>query len=61
MDHFNKQNDLYSKEKKDTLYFQPGGNLWQCFKIETIQRRLAWSLRKDDTKYREVLQFFFLN
>ena len=28
-------------------------------KIGTIQRRLAWPLRKDDTQNREVLQLFF--
>ena len=28
-------------------------------KIGTIQRRLAWTLRKDDTHYREVPTFFF--
>ena len=27
-------------------------------KIGTIQRRLAWPLRKDDTKIREKFQFF---
>jgi hypothetical protein len=28
-------------------------------KIGTIQRRLAWPLRKDDTLNREVSHFFF--
>ena len=28
-------------------------------KIGTIQRRLAWPLRKDDTHNREVSNFFF--
>ena len=28
-------------------------------KIGTIQRRLAWPLRKDDTQYREAFQIFF--
>ena len=27
-------------------------------KIETIQRRLAWPLRKDDTQIREVFHIF---
>ena len=29
-------------------------------KIGTIQRRLAWPLRKDDTQIREAFQIFFL-
>jgi hypothetical protein len=29
-------------------------------KIGTIQRRLAWPLRKDDTQNREVVHFFFV-
>ena len=28
-------------------------------KIGTIQRRLAWPLRKDDTQIREAFQIFF--
>ena len=32
------------------------GNIY--IKIETIQRRLAWPLRKDDTEIREVFQIF---
>ena len=28
-------------------------------KIGTIQRRLAWPLRKDDTQIREAFQFLF--
>ena len=30
-------------------------------KIGTIQRRLAWPLRKDDTQIREAFQIFFLS
>ena len=29
-----------------------------CTKIGTIQRRLAWPLRKDDTQIREAFQIF---
>ena len=43
-----------------------GGDTWQdcvCsgstyIKIGTIQRRLAWPLRKDDTQIREAFQIF---
>ena len=30
-------------------------------KIGTIQRRLAWPLRKDDTQIREAFQIFFFS
>ena len=30
-------------------------------KIGTIQRRLAWPLRKDDTQIREAFHIFFIN
>ncbi|KAF7626913.1 hypothetical protein Mgra_00009685, partial [Meloidogyne graminicola] len=32
---------------------------WTYTKIGTIQRRLAWPLRKDDTQIREAFQIFF--
>ncbi|KRX49292.1 hypothetical protein T05_1579 [Trichinella murrelli] len=32
---------------------------WAYTKIGTIQRRLAWPLRKDDTQIREAFQIFF--
>ena len=31
---------------------------WTYTKIGTIQRRLAWPLRKDDTQIREAFQIF---
>ncbi|KAL1245710.1 cytosolic,Branched-chain-amino-acid aminotransferase [Trichinella spiralis] len=31
---------------------------WAYTKIGTIQRRLAWPLRKDDTQIREAFQIF---
>jgi len=31
---------------------------WTYIKIGTIQRRLAWPLRKDDTQIREAFQIF---
>ena len=31
---------------------------WTYTKIETIQRRLAWPLRKDDTQNREAFHIF---
>ena len=34
--------------------------LWTYTKIGTIQRRLAWPLRKDDTQIREAFQIFIL-
>ena len=39
--------------KVDVLHF--GGTY---IKIGTIQRRLAWPLRKDDTQIREAFQIF---
>ncbi|KRZ31846.1 hypothetical protein T4B_1956 [Trichinella pseudospiralis] len=32
---------------------------WAYTKIGTIQRRLAWPLRKDDTQIREAFQIFY--
>jgi hypothetical protein len=32
---------------------------WTYTKIGTIQRRLAWPLRKDDTQIREAFQIFY--
>src|SRR4029434_9192965 len=48
------------------IYLGEGGTLCACYgstptKIGSIQRRLAWPLRKDDTQIREafhILRFF---
>ncbi|KRX77209.1 hypothetical protein T06_13340 [Trichinella sp. T6] len=34
---------------------------WAYTKIGTIQRRLAWPLRKDDTQIREAFQIFLIS
>jgi hypothetical protein len=46
-------NYFIKTEKKNRLSFGTH------FKIGTIQRRLAWPLRKDDIQIREIQNFFF--
>ena len=43
------------------FYHRPSDSLrGSSVKIGTIQRRLAWPLRKDDTQIREAFQIFFV-
>ena len=53
--------ELYSREMKNTYLFVTTQTYRACsgstyIKIGTIQRRLAWPLRKDDTQIREAFQ-----
>ena len=53
--------ELYSREMKNTYLFVTKQTNCACsgstyIKIGTIQRRLAWPLRKDDTQIREAFQ-----
>ena len=41
------------------IHFVLSGVGWTYTKIGTIQRRLAWPLRKDDTQNREAFQIFY--
>ena len=49
------ENDYYINNK---LNFITVHSKWTYTKIGTIQRRLAWPLRKDDTQIREAFQIF---
>ena len=56
--------ELYSREMKNTYLFVTTQTYRACsgstyIKIGTIQRRLAWPLRKDDTQIREAFQISF--
>ena len=55
--------ELYLREMKLTYLFDTIQTNCACsgstyIKIGTIQRRLAWPLRKDDTQIREAFQIF---
>ena len=56
---------LRVSDSLSALYKQGAISMWMyCsrstyIKIGTIQRRLAWPLRKDDTQIREAFHIFF--
>ena len=56
--------ELYLREMKLTYLFGTEQTNCACsgstyIKIGTIQRRLAWPLRKDDTQIREAFQILY--